>query len=346
MGEYAVSETTHKDMPPAAYLRQLFGDMTFVHTILVAAQLGIADLLKDGSVPIGDIAQATGTHARSLYRIMRALASRGVFREEADGRFSLTALAEPLRSDASDSVRTWAVFLGSEPHLLALAHLSYSVQTGKPAIEHIYGKGWFDYLDEQPAAAKIFNELMTSFSASDAAAIIEAHDFSVCRKIVDVGGGHGALLAHILARNIQSSGVLFDAPAVIAGATGAIENYIVQGRAEKVAGNFFEAVPSGGDAYVLRNIVHDWDDDQVILILKNCRRAMAENGRVLIVEMVIPEGNAPSPGKFADLTMLMYLHGCERTEAEYRDLLQQAGLELVKITPTVSQFSIIEGAPL
>jgi hypothetical protein len=341
-----MSETTHQDMSPAAYLRQLFGDMTFVHTILVAAQLGIADLLKDGSLPIGDIAQATGTHARSLYRMMRALASRGVFREQPDGRFSLTTLAEPLRSDVPESVRTWAIFLGSEPHLLALAHLSYSVRTGKPAIEHIYGKGWFEYLDEQPEMAQIFNALMTSFSASDAAAIIAAHDFSVYRTIVDVGGGQGVLLTQVLARNSQSSGVLFDAPSVIAGATSAVEEYIVQGRAEKVTGNFFEAVPSGGDAYILRNIVHDWDDDQVITILKNCRRAMAENGRVLIIEVVIPGGNAPSPGKFSDLTMLMYLPGCERTEAEYRDLLQQAGLKLVKITPTVSQFSIIEGAPL
>ena len=339
-----MSDTTSIDMPPAAYLSQLIGNTGFVHAILVAANLGLADLLKDGPLSIADLAEATGTHARSLYRMLRALASRGIFSEDADGRFSLTALADPLRSDAPDSIHNWALFVGSEAELQTWAHLSYSVRTGKPAFEHIFGKGWFDYLDEQPEMAQIFNHLMTGGSTSDAAAIIEAYDFSVYRKIVDVGGGHGALLAHILAQNPQSSGVLFDAPSVIVGATGAIDTHVDQGRAEKVAGNFFEAVPNGGDAYVLKYIIHDWDDERAVMILKNCRQAMAENGRVLLVEMVIPAGNAPSPGKFLDLEMLLYFHSRERTEAEYRDLLQQAGLELITITPTASPFSIIEAA--
>jgi len=331
-------------MPPAAYLSQLIGNTGFVHAILVAANLGLADLLKDGPLSIADLAEATGTHDRSLYRMLRALASRGIFSEDADGRFSLTALADPLRSDAPDSIHNWALFVGSEAELQSWAHLSYSVRTGKPAFEHIFGKGWFDYLDEQPEMARIFNHLMTGGSTSDAAAIVEAHDFSVYRKIVDIGGGHGALLAHILEQNPQSSGVLFDAPSVIAGAT-AIDTQVNQGRAEKVAGNFFEAVPNGADAYVLKYIIHDWDDERAIMILKNCRQAMAENGRVLLVEMVIPAGNAPSPGKFLDLEMLLYFYSRERTEAEYRDLLQQAGLELITMTPTASPFSIIEAAP-
>ena len=340
-----MSDTTSIDMPPAAYLSQLIGNTGFVHAILVAANLGLADLLKDGPLSIADLAEATGTHAGSLYRMLRALASRGIFSEDADGRFSLTALADPLRSDAPDSIHNWALFVGSEAELQTWAHLSYSVRTGKPAFEHVFGKRWFDYLDEQPEMARIFNHLMTGGSTSDAAAIIEAYDFSVYRKIVDIGGGHGALLAHILEQNPQSSGVLFDAPSVIAGATGAIDTQVNQGRAEKVAGNFFEAVPNGGDAYVLKYIIHDWDDERAIMILKNCRQAMAENGRVLLVEMVIPAGNAPSPGKFLDLEMLLYFHSRERTEAEYRDLLQQAGLELITITPTASPFSIIEAAP-
>ena len=339
-----MSDTTSIDMPPAAYLSQLIGNTGFVHAILVAANLGLADLLKDGPLSIADLAEATGTHAGSLYRMLRALASRGIFSEDADGRFSLTALADPLRSDAPDSIHNWALFVGSEAELQTWAHLSYSVRTGKPAFEHLFGKGWFDYLDEQPEMAQIFNNLMTGGSTSDSAAIIEAHDFSVYRKIVDIGGGHGALLAHILEQNIQSSGVLFDALSVIAGATGAIDTLVNQGRAEKVAGNFFEAVPNGGDAYVLKYIIHDWDDERAIIILKNCRQAIAENGRVLLVEMVIPGGNAPSPGKFLDLEMLLYFYSRERTEAEYRDLLQQAGLELITITPTASPFSIIEAA--
>lgn len=340
-----MSDTTSIDMPPAAYLSQLIGNTGFVHAILVAANLGLADLLKDGPLSIADLAEATGTHDRSLYRMLRALASRGIFSEDAEGRFSLTALADPLRSDAPDSIHNWALFVGSEAELQSWAHLSYSVRTGKPAFEHIFGKGWFDYLDEQPEMARIFNNLMSGGSTSDAAAIVEAHDFSVYRKIVDIGGGHGALLAHILEQNPQSSGVLFDAPSVIAGATGAIDTQVNQGRAQRVAGNFFEAVPNGADAYVLKYIIHDWDDERAIMILKNCRQAMAENGRVLLVEMVIPAGNAPSPGKFLDLEMLLYFYSRERTEAEYRDLLQQAGLELITMTPTASPFSIIEAAP-
>ena len=329
-------------MSPVAYLSQLIGNTGFIHAILLAANLGLADLLKNGPVSIADLAEATGTHAGSLYRMLRALASRGIFSEDADGRFSLTALADPLRSDAPDSIHNWALFVGSEAELQTWAHLSYSIRTGKPAFEHIFGKGWFNYLDEQPEMAHIFNNLMTNGSSSDAAAIIEAHDFSAYRKIVDIGGGHGALLAHILEQNPQFSGVLFDAPSVIAGAAGAIDTYVNQGRAEKVAGDFFEAVPNGGDAYVLKYITHDWDDERAIMILKNCRQAMAENGRVLLVEVVIPAGNAPSSGKFLDLEMLLYFYSRERTEAEYRDLLQRAGLELIRITPTASQFSIIE----
>ena len=329
-------------MSPVAYLSQLIGNTGFIHAILLAANLGLADLLKNGPVSIADLSEATGTHAGSLYRMLRALASRGIFSEDADGRFSLTALADPLRSDAPDSIHNWALFVGSEAELQTWAHLSYSIRTGKPAFEHIFGKGWFNYLDEQPEMAHIFNNLMTNGSSSDAAAIIEAHDFSAYRKIVDIGGGHGALLAHILEQNPQFSGVLFDAPSVIAGAAGAIDTYVNQGRAEKVAGDFFEAVPNGGDAYVLKYIAHDWDDERAIMILKNCRQAMAENGRVLLVEVVIPAGNAPSSGKFLDLEMLLYFYSRERTEAEYRDLLQRAGLELIRITPTASQFSIIE----
>lgn len=337
-----MSDTTNIDMPPATYLRQLIDNTGFVHAILVAANLGLADLLKNGPISIADLAEATGTHAGSLYRMLRALASRGVFREDTDGRFSLTALADPLRSDAPDSIHNWALFVGSEAELQTWAHLSYSIRTGKPAFEHIFGKGWFTYLDEQPEMAKIFNNLMANASSSNAAAIIDAHDFSAYRKIVDIGGGNGTLLAHILEQNPQLSGVLFDAPSVIVGAAGAIDTQVNQGRAEKVAGDFFEAVPSGGDAYVLKYIIHDWDDERAIMILKNCRQAMAENGRVLLVEMVILDGNTPSPGKFLDLEMLLYFYSRERTEAEYRDLLQQAGLELITITRTASPFSIIE----
>jgi O-methyltransferase domain/Dimerisation domain len=341
-----MSEPVYMDITPAAYLNQLFSDMEFAHTIFTATKLGIADLLKDGPLSIADIAVATGTHSGSLYRMLRALAGRGIFSEDAGGRFSLTALAEPLRGDAPDSVRNWVLYAGSEVNHRTWANLSYSMRTGQSAFVHLYGKSWFDYLDEQPEMAKVFNDLMTSLSTFEGAAIVSGHDFSGYRKIVDVGGGHGAFLACILEKNTHSSGVLFDAPQVIAGAAGAIDEYVAQGRAEKVSGNFFEAVPGGGDAYVLKSILHDWDDDRAIGLLKNCRQAMAENGRVLIVEIVIPAGNVPSPGKMVDLRMLLMVDGHERTEEEIRDLLRQAGLELIGVTSTASPLSIIEAMPL
>ncbi len=337
-----MTDTSPTDNPLAPNLGQVLGELGFIHAVLLAAKLGIADLLSDGPLPITELARGTDTHALSLYRVMRALASHGVFREDADGRFSLTAMAAPLRSDAPEGVRPLALWMGSDANLLTWANLEYSVRTGKPAFEHVYGKAWFDYLDEQPELAKIFNDLMTGATTDEGAAIVAAHDFSPYQRIVDVGGGHGALLALILDRNPQVTGVLFDAPQVIASAHGALDEHVAQGRAEKTAGNFFEAVPQGGDAYVLKYIVHDWDDERAVTILTNCRQAMAEDGRVLLVEMSIPSGNVPSRGKWIDLTMLLFLHSRERTEDEYRDVLQQAGLHLVKITPTASPFSIIE----
>ncbi len=340
-----MSEPVSVNMPPVAYVSQLISDLEFTTAILVAVKLGIADLLKDGPRTIIDLAKATGSHSRSLYRMMRALASRGMFSEGADRRFSLTSLASPLLADAPDSVRTWALWIGSEVNLRTWADLSYSVRTGQPAFEHMYGKALFDYLGEQPEMAKIYNNLMTSGVSGDGAAIANGHDFSSYRKIVDIGGGHGAQLAYILERYTGLYGVLFDAPPVIAGVKGAIVEYIAQGRAEKVAGNFFEAVPNGGDVYMLRQVIHDWDDEQAAAILRNCRRAMAENGKILIVEEVIPPGNEPSSGKFTDLNMLLYVGGLERTETEYRDLLQQAGLVLARTITTASSFSIMEAVP-
>ncbi|MBB6048803.1 methyltransferase [Armatimonas rosea] len=326
--------STEIEPSPAAYLSQRIADLGFTQCLLLAVQLGIADLLEDEPLALQVLATATNTHAPSLYRVLRALASRGVFQEEPDGRFALTPLADPLRKRSPQSLHTWALFAGGESERLCWANLEYSVRTGKPAFEHLYGKGWFDYLEEQPEQAKIFNDLMTGGSAADGAAILAAHDFSVYRKIVDVGGGHGALLGQILAQSPQATGVLFDAPSVIAGAH--LE------RAECVGGDFFAAVPEGGDAYVLKYIIHDWDDARARQILQNCRRAMAPGGKVLLVEIVLPPGNTPSQGKFLDLTMMLYFHSRERTEEEYRVLLAEAGLRLVRTTPTTGNFSILE----
>jgi hypothetical protein len=312
---------------------------------VVAAQLGVADLLASGPRSIVDLSAATGVDAQSLYRVLGALASRGLFREDDGKRFSLTPLAEPLGQDAPHSIRPQALWSGSEAYRRTWGDLAYSVRTGRPAFDHVYGKPFFDYLAEDPAFAKIFNDVMTSDSSDEGASIAAAHDFSGYRRIVDVGGGHGALLAAILDRYPGPLGLLFDLPDVVDTARGAIDRHIAAGRVEKVAGDFSEAVPDAGDAYLLKWIVHDWDDEAAIRILTNCGTAMAPAGKVLLVEVVIPQGTAGSDATRLDTTMLVFTGSRERTEGEYRELLHRAGLTLVKIAPTASPFSILEATP-
>ena len=342
MANQSPTDPLRDDVPPALDLRQLINNLAVIHTVLLVARLGIADLLANGPRTVDDLARDTDTHPGALYRVLRALASRGMFHEAPDGRFSLTAAAAPLRRDHPESVYAWAVFSGSVENLRTWANLEHSVRTGQPAFEQEYGTAWFDYLDDQPGLATIFNDLMTENTRGDSAAIVAAHDFTGYRTIVDVGGGHGALLATILAQCPAATGILFDAPQVITSAAGPLDRYVTEGRASMVAGNFFESVPPDGDAYILKFIVHDWDDAHAITLLRNCRQAMTDGGRVLLVEMVVPPGNVPSPAKWLDLTMLLYFHSRERTEAEYRAVLGHAGLDLVSVTPTASRFSILE----
>jgi hypothetical protein len=330
---------------PAEYLGRLFLDFEFSYLVVVAAQLGVADLLASGPRSVADLAAAAGADAQPLYRVLRALASRGVFREVGDKQFSLTPLADPLRQDAPHSIRPQALWSGSEAYQRTWGDLLYSVRTGEPSFDHVHGKPFFDHLAEDPALAQIFNDVMTSASGNEGAAIAAAHDFSGYRRIVDVGGGHGALLAAILDRYPGPSGVLFDLPDVVETARGEIDRHITAGRVEKVAGNFSEAVPHGGDAYLLKWIVHDWDDEAAVKILTNCRTAMAPAGRILLVELVVLEGAAGSDATRIDTTMLVFTGSRERTEGEYRELLQRAGLTLIKIIPTASAFDILEAMP-
>jgi O-methyltransferase domain len=331
-------------LQPDEYLRRLFDDVEFSYLVVVAAQLGVADILASGPRPIADLAAATGADAQSLYRVLRALTSRGLFREDGDKRFSLTPLAEALRTDAAHSIRPQALWSGSEAYRRTWGDLGYSVRTGETAFDHVHGKPFFDYLAEDPALAKIFNDVMTSASSDEGAAIAAAHDFSRYRRIVDIGGGHGALLAAILDRYPDPSGVLFDLPDVVKTAHGAIDRHIATGRAKKVEGDFSQAVPDGGDAYLLKWIIHDWDDESAVLILTNCRTAMAPAGKILLVEAVIPEDTAGSDATRLDTTMLVFTGSRERTEDEYQDLLHRAGLTLIKTTPTASPFSILEAS--
>ncbi len=341
-----MSQLIAQEIPPAAQLMEMIFSPVPAQALSVAAKLGVADLLKDQAKSADELAQALGVMARPLYRLLRALASVGIFAEDASGRFSMTPLAEPLRSDALDSVRSFAIYFGADWHRRVYGELGYSVQTGQAAFEKIYGKPFFDYLAENPVPAQDFNNAMTSHSASDSAAVVNAYDFTGINKLVDIGGGHGALLTAILANNLQMNGVLFDAPYVVAGAGDIIAAHDVSGRCETVGGDFFTSVPAGGDAYIMRHIIHDWDDERALTILKNCHQAMTENGRLLVVEIVIPEGNAPSLGKFLDLAMLVLVNSFERTAAEYSALLAQAGFKITRIVPTASPSSVIEAVRL
>jgi hypothetical protein len=233
-GENMMTDTSA--LEPGEYLRRLFDDVEFSYLVVVAAQLGVADLLAHGPRSIADLSAASGADAQSLYRVLRALASRGLFREDDDQRFLLTPLAEPLRRDAAHSIRPQALWSGSEAYRRTWGDIAYSVQTGEPAFDHVYGKPFFDNLAEDRAFAKIFNDVMTSASSDEGASIAAAHDFSGYRRIVDVGGGHGALLTAILDRYPGPFGVLFDLPDVVETARGAIDQHIAAGRVEKVPG--------------------------------------------------------------------------------------------------------------
>jgi SAM-dependent methyltransferase len=309
----------------------------------VAATLGIADLLASGPKGCAELAQLSGTHAPSLYRALRALAGAGIFREQADGRFALNALAEPLRSDVPGSVRGYAIMQGEGWIWDAWGRALHSVRTGEPAFNHLHGTDFFPYLEQHPEAAAIFNAGMTGRAASADVAVAHTYDFSDVRTIIDVGGGHGLLLSAILEAYPAARGILLDLPSVAAGARERIAAAGLAEHCEVVGGDFFAAVPTGGDCYVLANVIHDWDDDRAVAILRNCQRAMAPGGRVLIIEAVLPTGNEPHPGKIGDLQMLVISGGRERTEAEYRALLAASDFRPARVIPTASPVSVVEG---
>lgn len=328
--------------PPVAMLRMISG-FWVSRAIYIAAKLGIADLVQDEPKTATELAEATGTHARSLYRVLRALASVGVFAEDGNGRFALTPLAATLQSDVPGSLRAFATVELGEEHYPAWGDLLYSVKTGQIAFNHVFGMPVWDFFARNPENARTFDQAMTNMTAVVNETLMASYDFSPIGKIVDVGGGHGSLLASILKANPKMRGVLFDVPHVIEGARRRIELDGLAQRCEVVAGDFFESVPNGGDAYMLKWIIHDWDDERSVAILKNCHRAMAEGGKLLLIEAVIPHGNEPFLGKFMDLNMLVMNGGRERTAAEYQSLLAAADFRLTKIIPTQSEMSLIEG---
>jgi hypothetical protein len=339
------SEPQGRDVAQAqAALQQMTNGYWATQIVYVAAKLGIADVLKDGPRSIQMLAQATETHAPSLYRLMRALAGLGVFRENENGEYEATALGRCLASGSPGALRARAILNGEEWYA-GWGGLLQSVRTGETAFDRIVGMSFFEHLAANADTAVVFNEAMASSTESAARAVADAYDFSRSGSIVDVGGGTGAFLAGILQANPRARGILFDRPNVVGGARKLLSSAGVADRCEVVAGDFFETVPGGGDVYILSWIIHDWDDDRGIAILKNCRRAMADDARLLVIEQVIPPGNQPSLSKFYDLHMLVLSGGRERREDEYRALLAAADLQLARIIPTEVPRSVIEALP-
>jgi hypothetical protein len=332
--------------PPAVTMLQLTMGALVSQAVSVIARLGIADVLAAGPQPVEQIAQRVGAHRSALYRVLRALGDVGVVAELENRQFALTPLSELLRSDVPGSLRGWATMVGMPFHRYPWTDLYETVLTGESAFDRVHGTKVFDYLAEHPEDAAIFDAAMTSISTNESVSIAKAYDFSRFNTIVDVGGGRGGLLAAILSANPHLQGVLFDVATVVAGIDDELTAAEVVGRCEVVSGDFFDSVPDGADAYLLSAIIHDWDDDQAVQILRTCRAAMTDSACVLLAEIVLPEGPAPSMGKLADLEMLvMTAGGRQRTEAELRALLGQAGLRLTRTIPSAGMVSLVEAVP-
>jgi hypothetical protein len=340
----ATTATSAKGQTPPAHVGmfQLLNGVFVVGAVSCLARLGVPDLVEHGPKSAEELAEQIGADPRALYRLMRATACVGVLSEGADGKFSETPLSAVLRSNANPSLRGFAIMHGRDWHGLGWSHLDYCVRTGKQALDKIYGMPIFQFLEQRPEEAKLFNQSMTDLSMVDGPAVAEAYSFDEIQSIVDVGGGHGLLLATILARNPHMKGTLYDVAHVVAGAKGGPLEPMME-RCTIASGDMFTSVPAGADAYIMKHIIHDWPDEGCINILKACRKGVKPGGKLLVVDNVIQPGNDFAPGKFLDLQMLIFPGGCERTEIQFRELFAAAGWRLNRIIPTASVESIVEG---
>jgi len=335
---------TETERSSAASLLRLIWGIHISRCVYVVAELGIADLLADGAVSTGQLAQRTGSDEPSLYRVLRLLAALDVFQEHDGGSFSLTAIGERLRSDATPGMRSWATVLEALGGIRPFEHILQTVKTGTPGLEYEFETGVFEFLAQHPDNAATFDRAMSERTAAYARSVAENYDFSDVRSVVDVGGGNGTLLVEILRMHPHLHGVLFEVPAVAARADAVLDAVEVGPRCQVLAGDFFEQVPRGADCYVLANVLHDWDNARSVQILRNCRRSMARGGRVLIVERLIPEdGTDPVPTLLSDINMLILTGGKERSNAHYGELIHAAGLKLGTIQPVAFPYGVIEG---
>jgi len=346
LSEYPVAEQVLPDVAAQRTLSQLLMGNRIQQAIYVAAKIGIADLLKNGPKTAADLASAIDCNSDAVYRLLRALAGYGIFAEEEDHRFALTPMARLLQSGSRGSLKAAALWSGTIAYPV-FGGLEYSVRTGLPTFDQIFGAEFFEYLAANPDLGALFDEFMARQTAMLVSSLPALYDFSGTEIVADIGGGRGELLAAILRSNPGTRGLLLDQPRVIAKAAMYLEEAGVSSRCQTIAGNLSEGVPYGADLYLLKSIVHSGSDETAITWLRNCRRAMTDQGRLLLVEYVIPSGNDPHPGKMMDVLMLLGTHGGrERTEGEFKSLLAAADFSLARIIPTETFYSVIEALPI
>jgi hypothetical protein len=333
--------------PPAVAIMRMITGAWVAQAVYVAAELGIADVIAaEGPRSPEHLAERVDADPDALYRVLRALAGVGVFTECADGAFGLTPLAESLRSDVPGSLRAFAMMMGGDAVWRSWGEVLHTMRTGEPAFTHIFGMPVFDYYAANPAAALVGAAGLTARSAGENAAIVGAYDFTGVASVMDVGGGEGSLLRAILQAHPQLQGVLYEMPHVVALARTALAGTPETDRCELVAGDFFTEIPCGESLLLLKKVIHDWTDERAMAILRNCRAALPEGGRLLLVENVVPPGNEPSFAKWLDLLMLVYAGGRERTTDEFRDLLATSGFELKRVIPTAANICVMEAVAM
>jgi hypothetical protein len=331
---HVVGRVHQRSVPPAAVMMEKIFGAWVAQGIAVAADLKVADALPGGPLPIDELARRVGANPDALARLLRALIGEGVFVRRRDGRYALNALAETLKSDAPMSTAGMARWVGAPEHREHWSRLVDAIRTGEPVLPKLRGMGAFEYLAEHPKLQAIFNDAMTSMSESAVDAVVAAYDFAPFNTVVDVGGGHGRLLAAIVAATPGIRGVLYDLPQVVEGAPDLLRRFGVADRIRTVDGSFFDNVPDGGDAYIAKTVIHDWADDDAVKILRNIRKAAKPGTTLLLVEFI---------GKWGDMEMLVQVGARERTAEEYRNLYEQAGFQMTRVVPTAGPISLVEG---
>ena len=344
INEEVVRNVSPQQPDPGQHLLQIAAGYVPNSALWVAAELKVADLLVHGERPIAELAEKTKTNKDALYRILRLLAMVGIFVETRPRHFALTPPAQLLRSDDPKSLRDMIVWIADPFHFQIASNLLHSVKTGQPTVEHVTGKPAFEHFASDPVEFDRFHRAMTTMSNMAIFPVLEAYDFSQFATVVDVAGGHGFVICEILRKHPKLEGILFDLEDVVGGAEHRICSLALEGRCKTVAGDFFKSVPEGGDAYFMKHIIHDWEDSKAISILENCRKALQgkKNGKVVLLEFVVPPGNEPHFSKIIDIEMLFFPGGKERTEEEFRELFAKAGLRMTRVVHTKSPFCLLE----